>query len=103
MEKKFQKKVEDFVCINCNTEIEGNGYTDHCFKCLYSLHVDINPGDRMSDCRGLMEPVGFKRKTGENIIIYRCQKCSFLHQVKAAKNDNIEELMMLNYKNYKND
>ncbi|MBU3901416.1 RNHCP domain-containing protein, partial [Patescibacteria group bacterium] len=47
--KKFQRKIEDFVCGHCGPKIKGTGYTDHCPKCLWSQHVDVNPGDRQAD------------------------------------------------------
>jgi hypothetical protein len=73
--KKFQRKKEDFVCQNCGTKVKGNGYTNHCPVCLYSKHVDINPGDRLSSCHGLMAPEDFEIKNGEYVIIHRCLKC----------------------------
>jgi len=46
--KKFHMIDEDFTCENCNEEVKALGYTarDHCPYCLYSKHVDKNPGDR---------------------------------------------------------
>lgn len=51
-EKKFQRQIEDFVCEKCGKEVKGDGYTDHCPRCLRSKHVDVNPGDRRSKCNG---------------------------------------------------
>ena len=56
--KKFQRTIEDFTCEQCNFAVKGNGYTNHCPKCLWSKHVDVNPGDRAATCGGLMEPIG---------------------------------------------
>ena len=69
-EKRFQKKVEDFVCERCGTFVKGTGYTDHCPKCLWSKHVDVNPGDRKSECLGTMEPIGVEVKSKEYIISF---------------------------------
>lgn len=44
--KHFTKTVEDFICAHCGTHVRGNGYTNHCPECLWSKHVDNNPGDR---------------------------------------------------------
>lgn len=93
--KRFQRKIENFVCDNCGFEVLGNGYTDHCPKCLFSKHVDINPGDRESNCCGLMEPIGFEIKHGEYIIKYKCLKCGYLHNVKTVKEDDIDVLLGL--------
>lgn len=44
----------------------GSSHRNHCPNCLYSLHVDITPGDRAADCGGIMEPVAvWVRKNGE--------------------------------------
>jgi len=93
--KKFQRKIEDFVCANCGASVKGDGYTDHCPNCLWSRHVDVNPGDRLAVCRGLMEPIGVEIKGGEKIIYYRCQKCGFKHRVKAVGGDNFEAMIKL--------
>ncbi len=42
-----------------------------------------------------MEPIGAEVKTGENIIYYQCAKCGITHRVRAAKNDNLNELIKL--------
>lgn len=93
--KKFQRKIEDFVCANCGASVKGTGYTDHCPNCLWSKHMDINPGDRQSSCRGLMEPVGVEIKGGQNLIHYQCQKCGFKHRVRADKKDDFEAVIKL--------
>lgn len=93
--KKFQRKIEDFVCSHCGQSVKGTGYTDHCPKCLWSQHVDINPGDRAEKCCGAMEPVGLEIKGGEKIIHYECQKCGYRHRVKAREEDNFEAIIEL--------
>ena len=57
-----------FVCRHCGREVlplTGGSYRNHCPFCLYSLHVDIIPGDRASECGGLMEPVGIIHNSGK--------------------------------------
>ena len=53
--KKFNELDEGFVCENCKKEVKPLNYSsrDHCPYCLYSKHVDINPGDRNNNCKGL--------------------------------------------------
>ena len=60
--KQFNRKKENFVCENCGEKVEGNGYTNHCPNCLWSKHVDINPGDRQEECKGLMVPVDLEKQ-----------------------------------------
>ncbi|HOY56359.1 MAG TPA: RNHCP domain-containing protein [bacterium] len=93
--KKFQKRLESFVCAHCKTQVVGGGYTDHCPQCLWSRHVDINPGDRQCRCRGLMAPVSAVVKKNGFVIFYVCQICGFEHQVKAAPDDNFELILSL--------
>jgi len=95
MTKRFQRKKEDFVCDNCGTTVKGDGYTNHCPICLYSKHVDIDPGDRLSDCHGLMKPVGFEVKGRGYVIIHRCLKCGFEKKNKFSDKDNLEVLLQL--------
>ena len=41
----------------CTPQNAGSDHRNHCPNCLSSLHVDEDPGDRVSDCGGIMEPV----------------------------------------------
>jgi hypothetical protein len=95
MSQKFQRKIENFVCENCGFKVKGNGYTNHCPKCLFSKHVDINPGDRQEPCGGLMEPVGLILNKGTYIITHRCQICGQIRNNHAAKNDSTEAFIKL--------
>ncbi|MFH1173234.1 MAG: RNHCP domain-containing protein [bacterium] len=95
MPRRFQRKKEDFTCAHCGFFVSGNGYTDHCPRCLWSLHCDINPGDRDCSCHGLMEPTGVEVSGGEHIIHYRCLSCGFKHRVKSLANDNYDEIVKL--------
>ena len=95
MSKKFQRTREDFVCEKCGFEVRGNGYTNHCPRCLWSKHVDVNPGDRKANCQGLMEPIGVGSQKGEYIITHRCTKCGAEKRNKAGKDDNFDALIRL--------
>lgn len=96
MSKKFQKKIEDFVCEKCGENIKGNGYTNHCPKCLWSKHVDVNPGDRASDCGGLMKPIRIEMDGQETIIVHECVKCRHIKRNKKADDDNIDKIIEIN-------
>ena len=95
MHKKFQRHIENFTCGNCGFSVQGDGYTNHCPECLWSQHVDVNPGDRAEHCRGLMEPVGFTIKRGDYILAHRCTKCGTIKNNKAAKNDSFDAILSL--------
>lgn len=93
--KKFQRTEEEFVCEQCGFFVHGNGYTNHCPRCLWSKHVDLNPGDRQASCQGLMKPVGVKFKAGKYIVLHRCLLCGFEKWNKIEKEDNFEVLFQL--------
>lgn len=73
----------------------GSGYTDHCTRCLAGKHVDNNPGDRKSKCRGKMVPIGAEYRAGSFRISYRCSRCGTRKTVGAASGDNTALLMAL--------
>ncbi len=92
----FTRKIEDFECSHCGARVAGNGYTDHCPVCLWSKHVDINPGDRANECCGMMKPVSaIMDRKGTYTITYKCAKCGKFKKVKASANDKIEALEVL--------
>jgi hypothetical protein len=91
----FIKKVENFICQVCGEKVRGDGYTDHCPKCLWGKHVDHEPGDRLSGCNGLMEPVGVSQKHGEYRIKYRCQKCQLERENRVDEKDDWEKVRSL--------
>jgi rubrerythrin len=93
MSRQFARHIEDFICENCGAMIAGNGYTNHCPECLYSKHVDINPGDRQSSCQGLMEPISVEATNKGYILTFRCTKCGTTKRNKAARNDNFETIL----------
>lgn len=96
-EKKFQKNNESFDCKNCglSTPPHPSSSRDHCVNCLYSLHVDINPGDRLNECKGLLKPVGLRTKNGKQQIVYKCEVCSKTTYCIVAPDDNRELIIKL--------
>ncbi len=95
--KKFNMIDEDFICEHCHFEVKKLNYTarDHCPNCLYSKHIDINPGDRSNTCLGLMKPIGIEKYKDTYKIIYKCEKCSELHKNKVAIDDNMDLIIEL--------
>ena len=96
-EKKFKRKIEDFKCRHCGTVVKGGGYTDHCPECLWSRHIDINPGDRKEKCKGMMEPIDVETKNDKYIIYYKCTLCGYRHRVKSVPDDDLESIINLCY------
>ena len=89
--KRFTMKDENFICENCGKDVKKLNYTarDHCPYCLYSKHVDIMPGDRENDCKGLLEPIKIEKFKNTYKIIYKCQKCRELHKNIIANDDDM--------------
>ena len=80
----------------CTPQNAGSDHCNHCPNCLSSLHVDEEPGDRASDCGGIMEPVAvWVRKGGEWAIIHRCKRCGKLSSNRVAADDNPMKLMSI--------
>ncbi|MFZ5392529.1 MAG: RNHCP domain-containing protein [Patescibacteria group bacterium] len=96
--KKFQRKIENFTCEHCGEKVIGNGYTNHCPNCLHSKHVDINPGDRMSNCQSLMRPISIESKNGNYILVHQCVKCNYQKKNKVAQNDNFDKIIEISRK-----
>lgn len=97
--KRFTKTVEDFTCAHCGATVSGNGYTNHCPKCLYSRHVDNTPGDRASTCGGMMAPIAAE-KSGEGFIItHRCEKCGKTIRQHATDTDDIDAIISISADN----
>lgn len=91
----FKRTIEDFTCEHCKAKVKGNGYTNHCPKCLWSKHVDINPGDRAAVCGGAMEPIAVLTKGGEHIITHQCVQCGAKRRQKTSSFDNLELIIEL--------
>ena len=95
--KKFTMRDEVFICENCGKEVDTLKYTarDHCPYCLYSKHVDINPGDRLNNCLGLLKPISIEKFKNTYKIIYKCTKCNQLHKNIIANDDNMDLIIEL--------
>ena len=89
---------DSFTCKVCGRlvtpEGAGSGHRNHCPNCLFSLHMDNEPGDRSANCGGIMEPISvWVKKGGEWAIIHRCKRCGTLNQNRSAADDNPMKLM----------
>lgn len=93
--KKFTKNNQGFTCISCGFEVPPHPTSsrDHCSNCLVGLHVDINPGDRANECRGILRPNGMKIANGKTQILYKCEKCNKTSACIKAPDDNLEKLI----------
>jgi hypothetical protein len=95
MSRRFARRVEDFVCAHCGTAVTGDGYTNHCPNCLWSLHVDVNPGDRAEKCGGAMRPIAVETKGGKRALLHRCETCGVERRCKTSPQDDANAIFAL--------
>lgn len=93
----FIAKQEPFTCEKCGKPVDdlSNGsYRNHCPFCLYSKHVDKEgPGDRLSECGGLMMPLGLIQSSGKGwILVHECITCGKRIKNKAAPDDDLAKI-----------
>ena len=91
--KRFSKNDNGFTCTHCGKQVEPLGYTsrNHCPFCLWSLHVDVNPGDRANECCGEMEPVSALPDARHGyIILHKCTRCGEIHRNRAAHEAKVQ-------------
>lgn len=98
MSHKSRQSGEGFTCIRCRTHVGAESYgtrhRNHCPVCLWSRHVDDEPGDRRCACRSPMEPVAIEvRSDREWAIVHRCTGCGTLRTNRVAGDDH--ELSLL--------
>ncbi len=101
--KRFSKNDEGFLCAHCGKKVAplGKSSRNHCPFCLWSLHVDINPGDRANACRGSLRPVAAVTDPRKGfILIHKCEACGALVRCRAALDapvqpDDAEKLIAL--------
>ena len=99
-DKKFTMRDEGFICLKCKRKVLPLGYTarDHCPFCLYSLHIDIFPGDRKNTCLGLLKPIDIEKFRDTYKIIYQCEKCGEIHKNIMASDDDMDKIIALTQK-----
>ena len=91
--KRFTKNDSAFTCANCGKEVlpMGTSSRNHCPFCLWSLHVDINPGDRANECGGKLRPIRSEPDPKRGfIIIHKCEKCGEIRRNKAAHDASVQ-------------
>ena len=101
--KTFEKNDNEFICRVCGKTVPMLKYSsrDHCNKCLCSIHIDINPGDRANSCLGTLIPVDVEINNNKGYVIkYKCNKCNQTHNNKSAEDDNFKTILKVMNKTY---
>jgi predicted RNA-binding Zn-ribbon protein involved in translation (DUF1610 family) len=94
--KRFTKNDAGFVCKNCGFKVQPLGKTsrNHCPRCLCSIHIDINPGDRASECLGLLVPIFCEPDPKKGYVItHKCKKCGDIRRNKAALKLSVKDTL----------
>ena len=85
--RRFSKNDSGFICVHCGKKVEPLGYSsrNHCPFCLWSIHVDENPGDRACGCMAPMEPVfALPDPKKGYVIVHKCTKCGAIRRCRSA-------------------
>lgn len=94
-----------FQCKHCRQHVlvdvffSGVQNRNHCPYCLWSRHLDLfQAGDRLSACKGSMQPIGLTAKRtrnkyahdaqGELMLVHRCEECGKLSANRLAADDD---------------
>lgn len=104
IKKNFIHRNESFLCEQCGREnLKGEGFIrNHCRFCLYSKHLDaVLPGDRESDCGGLMLPeaVLYNKKKGF-VLVHKCINCAKTIKNMVVEDDNMDLIAVISAKGY---
>jgi hypothetical protein len=77
----------------CGLLVRGDGYTNHCPACLWSMHVDVHPGDRAATCRAPMAPAQLLYERGAFVIVHRCTGCGARRRCRTGRDDDLSVLL----------
>jgi hypothetical protein len=86
------KRNQGFICLHCGKKVppaKKGKCRNHCNFCLYSQHIDIEPGDRKHTCLGLMKPQRFEMREKELFVQHECLKCGIKKWNKILEDDRI--------------
>jgi hypothetical protein len=82
---------ESFLCSICKRSVDKGKVQirDHCPYCLHGIHLDIIPGDRASDCKGVLVPQSLETTNAQTWITYVCKTCNYIFRVRSHPDDDI--------------
>lgn len=55
--------------------------------------MDVYPGDRAAECRGLMEPTDLEGSSLKYVIVHRCVRCGYERRNMATVDDDNDALV----------
>ena len=83
-----------FHCENCHGYVKpltNGSFRNHCPICLFSKHLDNKPGDRLSNCKGLMQPIRLDYSSKKGYQVVECTVCRKIQRNKVAVNTKQED------------
>jgi ribosomal protein L37E len=93
----FIKNNSGFTCEHCGELNPPAVKTcrNHCITCLYSKHVDVEPGDRAAQCGGFMKPIAVLPGTRKSdyVLLHKCESCGFERNNRMAEDDDFEKVL----------
>lgn len=109
---KIHNGTDDFVCRSCGAYVStdealsGIRNRNHCPYCLASRHLDqFAAGDRLSACKGQMQPIGLTLKRlakkyaensqGELMLVHQCDDCGKISINRIAADDSDDLILSL--------
>jgi len=82
---------DPFTCLVCGCEVlplVNGSFRSHCPECLWSRHVDCVPGDRASECGGIMKPVALEGSAASGwTLVHVCVECGVERRNRTAEDD----------------
>lgn len=109
----YREQAEiSFKCQHCGYHVlaepllSGVRNRNHCPYCLWSRCLDLfEPGDRLSACKALMQPVGLALKKtrkkyglaaqGELMLVHQCSECGKVSANRIAADDDPQLIFRL--------
>jgi hypothetical protein len=55
--------------------------------------MDVHPGDRAEECAGMMRPIAVETRSGNQVIVHRCERCGATRRNKATGDDDFEAIL----------
>jgi predicted RNA-binding Zn-ribbon protein involved in translation (DUF1610 family) len=95
--KRFTHRNESFQCVVCGLHVPPAAGTcrNHCPSCLTSLHVDVFPGDRAEQCKGIMDAISAEISNGKTVLTHRCRTCGEIRKCKRSVDDTLDAVISL--------
>ena len=85
---------DGFDCAHCGFAVPpapGSAVRNHCPRCLRTVHLDEHvPGDRLSNCLGIMDPEQASLAEGVFRVTHRCRRCGFCRRNRLATDWAVE-------------